>query len=158
MKNAVLIILITTLCFTACSRDDEDPPATGNKEQLMAGRWLLVGSAIKTNINGAETTQDIYATLRPCEKDNINIYKADSHLIVDEGAIKCDTGQQQDKGTWAMSEDRTKLIITPVSGSVVTQTIDQFDNTTLKLSVAQTESANGVTVTYTFSETFTHQN
>jgi hypothetical protein len=67
------------------------------------------------NIFGKDTTVDIYASLmEACTRDNYAIFKADSTILNDEGALKCDATapQQSPGGNWVLNANKDSLILT----------------------------------------------
>ncbi|WP_181307249.1 hypothetical protein [Rufibacter sp. XAAS-G3-1] len=103
MKNYPLLLLLfcCALFFNACSDDDD---ATPNKEDmLMNKRWQITALDVTLPFVGP---QDLYAGFENCEKDSFVEFRGNGVLVVDEGAIKCNSsGPQQVTGSWKLEGD-----------------------------------------------------
>jgi len=159
MKKLFLSAAAVTLLFASCKKDDDGGSSLNRKDQLMTGKWKITAATVTSTISGVSTTQDIFGLTDECNKDDLSIFKSDMHLITDAGAVKCNSNdpQQEDAGTWALTDNDTKLAITE-SGSTESSNIDQLDGSTLKISNTETMTQGGFTVTNKSSITFTHVN
>jgi len=102
------------------------------------------------NITGS--TNDIFAMLDDCEKDDTHKFNSDKSLITDEGMTKCDSNDpQKTNGTWSFSADETSLTITEEEYSQVVKILELTQNV---LKLKSTETEEGMTFTYTI--TFSH--
>jgi hypothetical protein len=151
-------LLSLTLLFPSCSKDDdvEQSPKT---ELLTKSAWKMNAYTVEPgfptfdnegNITGS--TNDIFAMLEDCEKDDTHKFNTDKSLITDEGMMKCDSSDpQKTNGTWSLNADETSLTITE-EGEPQLVTILELTHSVLKVKSTETES--GMTFTYTI--TFLH--
>jgi hypothetical protein len=98
------ILVIITFFFTSCGKDD-NPAATKTKTQLITqGNWKF-----KSAFAG---TTDYSGFLQACQKDNIITFAAAGTGTADEGATKCNAGDQQTVPfTWSFQTNETILFI-----------------------------------------------
>jgi len=151
-----LSLLSTTFLFSACNKDDELITKT---DLLTSSSWKLTAEIIdpgfptfdnEGNITGS--TNDLFARMDDCSKDNTFSFNTDKTLIMDEGATKCEsTAPQKTAGSWSFNSDETTLTIT-VDGDPLTMTILELTDKVLKLTA--TEVTGGITFSYT--TTFSH--
>ena len=155
-KVLFLSLLSLTLFFSACNKDDELITKT---DLLTSSSWKVTAETIdpgfptfdnQGNITGS--TNDLFAMMDDCSKDNTFSFNTDKKLIMDEGATKCEsTAPQKTAGTWSFNSEETTLIIT-VDGYPLTMTILELTDKVLKLK--STEVSGGITFSYT--TTFSH--
>jgi len=146
-----LSLLSLTLLFSACNKDDELITKT---DLLTSSSWKVTAEIIdpgfptfdnQGNITGS--TNDIFAMMDDCSKDNTFSFNTDKTLIMDEGATKCEsTAPQKTAGTWSFNSDETTLTIT-VDGDPITMTILELTDKVLKLTATQVTG--GITFSYT---------
>lgn len=154
----IFSLLSLTLLFSSCSKDkdDEQSPKTA---LLTSSAWKMTAYTVEPgfptfdnegNITGS--TNDIFAMLENCEKDDTHKFNADKSLITDEGLTKCESSDPQKiNGTWSFNVDETSLTITE-EGESMTVTIVELTQSVLKIKSTETEE--GMTFTYTI--TFSH--
>ena len=146
-----LSLLSLTLLFSACNKDDDLITKT---DLLTSSSWKVTAEIIdpgfptfdnQGNITGS--TNDLFAMMDDCSKDNILSFNTDKTLILDEGATKCEsTAPQKTTVSWSFNSDETTLTIT-VDGYPQTTTILELTDKVLKLKT--TEVSEGITITYT---------
>lgn len=84
-------------------------------------------------------------TMEACEKDNIFTFKTDNTIVYDEGATKCDAGDDQtNNGTWSFIENEKKLVID-------SETLTILSLTSGELKVTSSYTEDGVTYTNEFT-------
>lgn len=117
-------VICTAAVFTSCKKDDDD-----KKEETPAsveGTWKTTA----LTMSDSTATQDLYATMDACEKDDLLRFNADKTVTELPGATKCDPSEPDSEsgGAWSMSSDNKKLTTTDGVYDVLT-----LDATTLKL-------------------------
>ncbi|HQD09493.1 MAG TPA: hypothetical protein PLQ65_07505 [Flavihumibacter sp.] len=136
---AAAITVITTA--SSCKKEDEKPKS--KTELLTAGSWKVTAYML---VSGA-TTYDFWKEAEPCLKDNITTFVADGTLIGDEGATKCNAGDDQTyTSTWKFAENETKIEF-----DEELYTIESLTSTQLKVSVTTTSQGTTVVQNITFS-------
>jgi hypothetical protein len=148
-------LLSMTFLFSACKKDDEVITKT---DLLTSGAWkataLTIDPAFPTfdnegNITGS--TNDLFAMMEDCSRDDIISFKADKTLIMDEGASKCDNADpQKNSGSWSFNSDETTLTIT-VDGDPQTMTIMELTDKVIKLKATEVDEGMTFSITTTFS-------
>jgi hypothetical protein len=146
------------LLFSSCSKSDEDEQSP-KTELLTKSAWKMNAYTVEPgfptfdsegNITGS--TNDIFAFLDDCEKDDTHKFNTDKSLTTDEGMTKCESSDpQKTNGTWSYNSDETILTITE-DGETQTATVLELTSNVLKLK--STETYEGMTYTYTV--TFLH--
>ena len=153
----IISLLSLTLIFSSCSKDEEE--LSQKTELLTKSAWKMTAYTVEPgfptfdnegNITGS--TNDIFAMLDNCEKDDTHKFNSDKSLITDEGMTKCDSSDpQKTNGTWIFNVDETSLTITEEGESQIV-TIVELTQSVLKIKSTETEE--GMTFTYTI--TFSH--
>ena len=152
-KFTTLLLCITcTTIFFSCSKDDNDNKTKTKTELLMAGPWkytaVVSNPAYDWNGDGNSST-DILSLMHPCEKDDLENYKASGVFEINEGATKCDpTDPQTWTLTWELIDNETKIRF---DGSFVLDLIEVTESV-LKLKGSFVENG----VTYVINETYSH--
>jgi hypothetical protein len=118
------VLLITVLSLTACKKDDQGPSneTKGYSKERLVGTYRV--TALSTVVNG--TTINILAQWDDCEKDNLQILKADMTYSAVDAGVKCDDATD-DTGTWSING--SKLVIDGEEFN-----IDNFEGNKLELS------------------------
>jgi hypothetical protein len=162
MKNSnsitrvlIMSLLTLTFLFSACKKDDQAPTKT---ELLTQSLWKMTGYTMEPgfptfddegNITG--TTNDMFATMGDCEKDNTNKFNTDKTVVTDEGATKCDNSDpQKTTSTWSFNAGETVLTITD-DGDAVPLTVLELTDKVLKLKFTETFDSETFSATITFS-------
>lgn len=146
---ALMGVMCTLVVFNSCKKDDDD-----KKEETPAasaeGTWKTTALTLTTTFSGMDTTENLYAQMEPCEKDDLLRFNADKTVTTLPGATKCDPSEpaSEDGGAWSMSSDNKKLTTTDGVYDVLT-----LNSTTLKLQMKDEDSG----VKYTMNVTLTRQ-
>ncbi len=149
-KVLIACSLLMGLTFQSCSKDDDDDDndSMTKAELLCSEGWLLESAMI--SLNGADV--DAKSMLfTECQLDNITSYAMDNTLDVDEAANLCSGANQNESGTWTLSDDEETLSVT-VLGLTTETNIEAISESSITLS-SETEYL-GMTATLTIS--FTH--
>jgi hypothetical protein len=152
IKGLALIVLAIAFGFTSCKKDDDKKEETTTAS--IVGTWKLTAETVTVNIGGKDSTMDEYASLDPCEKDDLTRFNADNSLVSLAGATKCNPNDpgSEPSGNWALLSSNTKLRVID-SGDTTNADVLTLSNTTLKLKL--TEDGGGFT--FTILSTFTRQ-
>jgi hypothetical protein len=161
MKKLLLSLAAVTLLFTSCGKDDDN--LVSRKAVITTGKWKLTAGNVSGTVSGVPINYDIFTVIEDCQKDDLGIFRPDMHFIVDAGAVKCDSAddQQTDFGTWSLVENDTKLQfpldgIVPGVGANNTSTINYLDNATMKLSGTGTQDFGGTSYNFSYNITLAH--
>jgi hypothetical protein len=155
-RMLLLSLFSLTFLFSACKKDDGVITKT---DLLTSGAWKVTAETIdpgfptfdnEGNITGS--TNDLFAMMEDCSKDDIISFKSDKTLIMDEGASKCyNDSPQKNTGSWSFNSDETTLTIT---ADVDPQTMTILELTDKVLKLKTTEVSGGITLSFT--TTFSH--
>lgn len=113
-----LFLLICFFIVSSCKKD------ISRTELLTSGKWKII--AIQASFLGM--TNDAYAELEDCEKDNFISFKTDKTVEIDEGATKCnpDDPQIRIEGHWNMFENDTKIQLDSIDYNILELTDRKF--------------------------------
>ena len=136
-----------TIISLSCKKNHDK-----SRSELLVGSWTITSDvfnpAYDFNGNGTPVT-DAYSTYQACSKDNFTTFNANNTGAFDEGATKCNPGDQQGYSfSWQLSDNDSKIIMDEYADDAAT--ILQLDNSTLKVSTTFEESG----TTYTDTQTF----
>ena len=151
MKKHFLYALVAASSLTACKKDDEPAPKT--KQEILADKqWRYSAITASYTLNGKTETDDIYATLKPYDKDNFTTYKADKNFVDDEGPTRESASDPQTrKGTWDLNYEQTKLYLTYDGSSPEAVEVTQLTDATMVWRFV--DDSQRVIVTYTITYT-----
>ena len=91
---------------------------------------------------------DLFGILKPCEKDDFEVYKTDGTWEYNEGPTKCDPSYPQAfSEPWSFTANETNMFV-----GTVEHTILELTATTLKLRYSFEDSG----ITYTEEDTYSH--
>lgn len=132
---SILLVISAALFFAGCSKNSNSPKDA--RGILISGKWQLQSSVSDITIPGrASDTEDNYAKMDECEKDNYFIFNSDGTGTTDEGTTKCNSSdpQTEKSGNWALLSNNTKLELSDPaqSGVFVTGDVLQLDDSILK--------------------------
>ncbi len=138
-----LSVLSLTFLFSACQKDDD---VTVNTDLLTSSIWKMTAFTVdpafptfdnEGNITGS--TNDLFAMMDDCSKDDTYSFNTDKTLIIDEGASKCDNSDPQKvTGSWSFNSDETTLTIT-FDGDPQTMTIIELTDKVIKLKYTEVD-------------------
>ena len=128
MKNrfpqSLLVVLIGSMCFTACSKDSSENKEKTNTDKLTLAAWKYDKAMLDINKDGTGDIPIPDSELEACERDNLITFKADNTGTIDEGPSKCSSTDPQSLGfTWTFKNNETILnfptaIVAGVDGDV----------------------------------------
>jgi hypothetical protein len=133
--NSLLIILVMTLVFVGCKKDDDAEP-----DNLPIGRNWKITQLIFTNSLGSVDQVPKFAS---CDVDDIYRFRDDFTYAREEGASKCDPNDPNivEQGTWSREENKFVW-----DGDEFN--IDEINKQTFKIT-ATGSGGSSVTVTFT---------
>lgn len=116
--NLSILLLICLFIASSCKKD------ISRTELLTSGRWKLI--ALQASFLGM--TNDAYAEIEECEKDNLITFKPDKTVELDEGPTKCkpDDPQIRTEGTWNMFDNDTKITLDSIDYNILELTENRF--------------------------------
>jgi len=105
------------LVFVSCQKDENDDHANAKTktELLTTGTWKYTGATVKPAYDyygDGAPTENIFAIMKDCEKDDFESYKTDGVWEYNEGPSKCDPSYPQIFSLpWNFADNETKLIL-----------------------------------------------
>lgn len=149
---ALMGAVCTSVVFTSCKKDD-DKKETETTPSIV-GTWKITAQTITTNFGGMESTQDMYADMEPCQKDDLIKFGEDKTVTTSPGATKCDPSEpaSESAGKWELISNNTKLRLIDQGDTSVADVLTLNATT---LSIKESESFQGAT--YSTKLTFTKQ-
>ncbi|MFT4024154.1 MAG: hypothetical protein QM664_10270 [Flavihumibacter sp.] len=126
----VAVCAFPVLALSSCGKNDDKPKAS--KTALLTEKsWKIISFISK---DGTESV-DIFKTAKPCEKDNVFLFKTDNTLVMEEGAIKCAADDPDSySGPWAFADNESKLRFSlGTDEDDITYNIDVLSDTELKV-------------------------
>lgn len=165
-KITLLSALFAALVLAGCSKKTEDPtpttPTLSAKATLLTTpKWRITAIVSAATFNGQTTTNDSYATLRQCKRDDFGKFNADFSVVTDEGATRCTSTDPQTKtGSWSLNAAETQLTIVDPSlpagtlGQTVTADLLQLTSTTMVIRTTNNQTVGGYTIVATATTTY----
>ena len=137
------LYVATILFVSACTKpeDKKEEPLSPKKQLLVNGKWQIAGSTIIVKFNGKDTTLDMYSGWRACEQDDFSIFYADGTGVANDGPDKCPEDNQENKFTWELLDNETKL---KVSIGSQAQTADIIEITASQMKVKGPDTINSL--------------
>ncbi|TGE20477.1 hypothetical protein E5K00_21000 [Hymenobacter aquaticus] len=108
MQRSSLIALSLLLAgaLGACKKDN-----TETKQDMLVGKNWQISAATTTYSGSQSGTEDVYAEMLACEKDNYIRFESNKTLQVNEGKNVCPDSEPMAMGSWDINADQTKLYI-----------------------------------------------
>jgi hypothetical protein len=151
--STYLVLAVLGLASVGCSDDSDN--ATPNKTTLLtAKKWRITAQTTSTTVAGSTITNDVYADMEPCERDNFAQFLANKVVTFDEGATRCDQADPQSTtGSWDFNSDQTKLNLSQpdLGGAAYPFDIVTLNESTLALRYTGTVQGFAVTLNITFT-------
>lgn len=148
---SLLLLAFAALVVLSCKKNKDTATTKTRTELLTTGTWKYTASVITPAYDyygDGNAVTDIFSIMKPCEKDDYEIYKADGIWQYKEGATMCDPSDPQEfSDSWRFAANEKKLFV----GSVE-HTILELTQTTLKLRYTIKEG----NITYTEEDTYSH--
>lgn len=129
MKNLLIISsLMFIVLLNSCKKEES------NTDKLCGKYWVITAATVDPSVaivdgygNIIGYTNNIFAQLDPCDKDDVEKYNSDGTLNWNV-RVKCNANDAQSgNGTWEFHSDET-VIIERVGGNSYTYTILELTN------------------------------
>ncbi len=144
MKKSFLALAAVSLLAVACKKNDNNNVNTTPSERIV-GTWMKTESRTITTTNGiAGPETDNLAAQSPCARDDHYHFLASRVLLQTEGTTKCRPSDPDtvSRGTYAIVENSTQLLLTLPSGSQTdTFNIQEISGNTMRLKNQYTTTA-----------------
>lgn len=112
MKNLFLLSVASLALLAGCKKDSTDPASTGPSAKttaLVNKNWKM--TAVSTQ--QGSLSQDGFASLLPCEKDNYLRFNDNHTTEVNEGPLRCNASDPQTyAGRWELVNNESQLLVT----------------------------------------------
>lgn len=147
MKNVLFLMLPLVLFFLAsCEKDAIEPTKT---DILTNAAWKITSMTI-ADTDGTEF--EIIGDLESCELDNLHYFKSTGSFVINENTLKCEDEDPQEyaAGSWALSQNDTKIVISVDDESKVCDIL-HLDANKIKFKYVETDEE----LTSTYSITMT---
>ena len=112
MRTLTILFTCCVLIITACKKDKTQSPTA---QKLQNGIWQISASTI-IKYKGVDTTIDYYSSWRPCEQDDITIFKEDGKGSNEEYSNKCPEDDQTSEFSWELQNNDAQLKISLNNG------------------------------------------
>lgn len=122
MKNNIYKIIFAAILFCSCKKNTE-PAATLSRTALITSSgWTLTAYTQVRMADGF--SQDAYAPMSACYKDDVYTFKPDYTYEGSVGPVKCSPAQPQvfQSGTWRFDNNETILERNITAGSNISVT------------------------------------
>lgn len=119
MKKLLLWGLTGLALLAGCKKDSTNPSSSEPSAKAMAlvnKNWKLTAATAQQGT----LSQDAYAGLSACERDNYIRFNDNHTTEANEGPLKCKSADPQSyTGTWALVNNESQLLFTtPLFGSL----------------------------------------
>ena len=145
-----LYILSSTLFFS-CNKKKENTTVKTNTGLLTMGTWKFTAAVITPAYDyygDGNSVTDIFSIMKPCEKDDYEIYKTNGTWEYHEGPTTCyPLDPQEFSDSWHFADNETKLLVGSDELSIL-----ELTATTLKLRYTFEDDG----VIYTEEDTYSH--
>lgn len=121
MENATKFIrfflwLSVAITVLSCDKDNDSTTSIKTKTELLTmSSWKYTGATINPTYDyygDGNAVSDIFSIMKPCERDDYEVYKTDGVWEYNEGPTKCDASSDQVfSDPWRFAESETKLIV-----------------------------------------------
>jgi hypothetical protein len=132
------IIMGMLLMFTISSNKKDDSNNSSRKELLMSRQWKL----FSIKING------VAQVMPNCSKDDFMTFGRNGILTLNPGTIKCDSSDEIETGSWNLSSDENRIIVTTVKDEVFEHVIVELTEIKLVISLRFKDGVEDSEMTY----------
>ncbi len=117
MRKHIFKLLLAILLLNGCKKDKQQQPALSKTVLLTQRGWILTAYTQVRLSDGL--SQDAYAPMSACYKDDVYTFKADFTYEGSVGATKCSQSQAQvfQAGSWRFDNNESILERNITSGS-----------------------------------------
>lgn len=140
----VCILIMITLVFGNCSKNNNDTPTPTKTELLTRSSWKFKSAT-------AVGLGDVSTYIPACYKDNLMLFVSNGTGSIDENTTFC-TPPTSGPFTWSFQSNETQLYISTVlfTGGAQTFNFISVSETELVVSQTVTIATTSVLVTFTF--------
>lgn len=157
-KMLIILAMSMTVVFSSCKKDKDEVPKS-KTDLLTISKWKMTARTVTPEVpfyddegNSLGMTNDLFAQMYACEKDNSYKFNKDFTIIIDEEAVKCmDSRPQTHTGSWSFKSNESGITVSAY-GDHDDYTIAELTETTLKLQYTYS----GDSKTYTVTQTYSH--
>jgi hypothetical protein len=143
LLKQISVIAIITVLFSACKKDEDNTPKPTpqpTKTDILTGSDWVMKSVI---VDGS----DIFSLMDECEKDGFTKFKSNGVYIDDEGALKCNSSDEQtSEGVWKFISNESQLLI----DNLDSMNIELLTTDSLKVSITYDDDGTDKTIKTTF--------
>lgn len=138
-------LLFTACCFAALFASCTKRAYKTEKAKLLEdGKWQLTAQTASISYMGVDTTIDMYAELKDCEKDDYVTFSKKGKATKDEGAATCSGRSQTATIKWELRNNDSQLYLEDDNPD----TYDlEISASLMKLKIVKPNSS-GVPITY----------
>ena len=151
IQSIAFLLIITGIITFSCKKDKKETTVKTKTELLTTGTWKFTAAVITPAYDyygDGNSVTDIFSIMKPCEKDDYEIYKTNGIWEYHEGPTTCyPLNPQEFSDSWHFAANETKLV-------VGTDEISILELTATKLKLRYTFEDAGVT--YTEEDTYGH--
>jgi hypothetical protein len=145
----VVGLTFLTGVWAACSKNNSSSSSNSNMSLMTKAIWKYDTSGF--DVTGDNKIDYPDTIVQPCFKDNTYQFRTDSTVVVDEGAIKCNSSDPQTATyRWSISNS-TPPILTSDANPVLVNGVSVLILNSTQLEVAKDTSVLGISVRYILS-------
>jgi Lipocalin-like domain len=123
-------VLVALCCVATLASCKKESVTIAKSDALVAHSWKTSKVEAVVNGIGVDATSTF---VEDCDKDDTETFTADKKWTANHGTVKCDTNEAAtETGTWALSENDSKLSVTSPDGTDV-YTVNTLDANTMVL-------------------------
>ena len=151
IQSIAFLLIITCIITFSCKKDKKETTVKTKTELLTTGTWKFTAAVITPAYDyygDGNSVTDIFSIMKPCEKDDYEIYKTNGIWEYHEGPTTCyPLNPQEFSDSWHFAANETKLVVGTDEISIL-----ELTATTLKLRYTFEDAG----VTYTEEDTYGH--
>lgn len=150
--SRLLLWSLVAMAILSCNKNKDATTTSKTKTELLtAGTWKFTAAVITPAYDyygDGNSVTDIFSIMKPCEKDDYEIYKTNGIWEYHEGPTTCYPANPQEfSDSWHFANNETKLFV-----GVDEITILELTETTLKVRYTFEDAG----ITYTEIDTYGH--
>lgn len=99
MKKTILALLVFTLVFASCKKDNKNEAVTPTKENLTGTYKMTAGTMTSGGATVDVFNNDTYTPA--CQRDDLYKLNADNSYVIQDAGVVC-SPSDDDSGTWSL--------------------------------------------------------
>ena len=156
MKNLIPLLSALLLFCAACKKEESKQHVKTKKEILTSGKWKVTSSKALIQSPGSPAQHDLFASIPPCQQDNLYVFNSEGTGTIDEGETKCnpDDPQSTNTGNWQLLDYDKKLrmrVKFDILDAEITSDVLELNDLSMVLKYDTTYLSYPTTITTTFS-------